>query len=272
RGLRIEGTHRKPGAWVVHDYELYAYFGRYLARVKPGTRWPLWHVPLDSEPQGSPAILGDYVFCCQSGGNTPVTLVGGGAAIEHIVFVSALRRSTGKQAAGYRCEVYSRENNRTPPQLTVTEKHIFIRLPEKVLAAKGSRSDIGLQLAVSKTGVRISKPLYLWDFDQPPAQHRLGTVAMTGEQGNRKWVVIKEKKIYTYAEEQKQPGLFRDGVRPTVLGDIVYFGSWAVDLGTEEILWRLPVSRVKFPAVPADGLVLVVEHGVLRAFRGREAE
>ena len=54
-----------------------------------------------------------------------------------------------------------------------------------------------------------------------------------------------------------------------MLGDIVYFGTWAADIETGEILWKLPVQKPRFAAVPADELVLVVDGTTLRAFRRR---
>ena len=85
-----------------------------------------------------------------------------------------------------------------------------------------------------------------------------------------RWARYRERKFYELTRVSAQPDLFRDRVSPTVLGDIVYFGSWAMDIETKEILWRLPFQDVTYPVVPADGLILVVESGnVLRTFRGR---
>jgi hypothetical protein len=51
---------------------------------------------------------------------------------------------------------------------------------------------------------------------------------------------------------------------------VAYFGSWAADVETGEILWRLPVRAVAFGAVPADRLVLVIDlKHALRAYRSR---
>jgi hypothetical protein len=71
------------------------------------------------------------------------------------------------------------------------------------------------------------------------------------------------------AQRSHSPDLFKDLVPPTVLGNIVYFGTWAADIQTNEILWRLPLRTVAFGVVPADRLLLVVEGDTLHAFKSR---
>ena len=58
---------------------------------------------------------------------------------------------------------------------------------------------------------------------------------------------------------------------------VAYFGEAAVNNGAfhESLnmaaLWNLPiVGQLRYPAVPIDGMVLVVEGNTMRAFRGRE--
>ena len=73
------------------------------------------------------------------------------------------------------------------------------------------------------------------------------------------------------ARKQWTPDLFQDMVAPTVLGDVAYFGTWAADVVTGEVLWRLPIrGRVLFPAVPADKIVVVIDEShTLRAYKER---
>jgi len=86
------------------------------------------------------------------------------------------------------------------------------------------------------------------------------------------WVLRAPKGGYYLSTDEDNPDLYaiERRVGPTVLGDIVYFGSWAADIRTRRILWRLPVKRLRFPAVPIDGGVLIVDDlRVLRCFRAR---
>ena len=87
---------------------------------------------------------------------------------------------------------------------------------------------------------------------------------------DRSWVWLKEDPAPVLAAREWTPDLFSAVVPPTVLGDVVYFGGWAADAETGEILWRLPVELSRFGAVPADRMVIVVDAGGgLRAFRAR---
>lgn len=84
------------------------------------------------------------------------------------------------------------------------------------------------------------------------------------------WMLWGEEKGQSLAEASVQPDLFACSGAPALLGDIAYFGNFAVDLATREILWRLPRQDFRFPAVPADGMVLLVdEEDRLLAYRER---
>ena len=161
---------------------------------------------------------------------------------------------------------------RTPPfRLTVASGTISIGSRWGLLSSAGVVNYVTLpwkmagnfaQADVSKAG--------LGQYDLAPAQSRLGVVACAVKAGRRGWRLHRDGLFYALTDEATQPDLFADRVPPAVLGDILYFGSWAMDLGTSEILWRLPGGAVTMPVVPADGLVLAVEEGkTLRAFRGR---
>jgi len=282
RGLRIDGKLRRFQAWAVHNYEMYANFGEDLVRVKPGTRWPVWNTGAEDTPLarskrkhgnrpkvfpfggplGPPRVFGDYV----------IGLNYSGSETRGRLSISVRRRSDGTRVGFYASEIDSTASNAGPPRLTVTKEHIYFRLPVQIESVDGPRTDAGIRWETKTNGdVSFVEPIYLLDLVHPPAQHRLGGIAMLGERGKRELTIVERGAVRAIADETKQPDLFRDAVRPTVLGDIVYFGSWAVDLETREILWRLPVEHVQYPAVPANGMVLVVENGVLRAFRGSGA-
>jgi hypothetical protein len=158
------------------------------------------------------------------------------------------------------------------PEITVTPDMIYVYTPWPVPTENG-RGHYALVPCLWERGRAVAKPGGVWvaDFVVPPATTRRGTLCLGGKPGNLEWQLrLPTGRYYVLATEKTQPYLFRDLVAPTILGDIAYCGSWAVDLATLDLLWKLPVERVTFPAVPADRLVLIVENGkTLRAFRGR---
>ena len=89
------------------------------------------------------------------------------------------------------------------------------------------------------------------------------------------WALLGDDKRYRFlATPKDNPDLFRPAVRvaPTALGDIVYFGTWAADIRTRHVLWRLPVKELYYPAVPLDRMVLVIDgNRRVRAFRPRRS-
>ena len=103
-------------------------------------------------------------------------------------------------------------------------------------------------------------------FQVQPAVYKQGLIACEGKNEWQWWV---GKKGRVLARRRWTPDLFEGPVPPTVLGDVVYFGTWAADVETGEILWRLPLRTVSFGAVPADRLVVVTDGTHLRAYRSR---
>jgi hypothetical protein len=100
-----------------------------------------------------------------------------------------------------------------------------------------------------------------------PAACRDGVLTM--DEGTR-WMWWQKKGGLVLAEKKQTPDLFTDKVAPTVLGDVAYFGTWAADIVTGEVLWRLPVRAVVHPPVPADKLVVIVDaKNHMRAYRER---
>ena len=196
--------------------------------------------------------------------------------------MSVHRRSDGKRVSLFdvcRASPPLAGGDRLPRlRLTVSKGQLHIASDWALPTAnKGSAHNAVVPLAITADAVRVTKRVGLATYQTPPALHARGALILAGGsrffpalQRNLEWVQYRDGKYYLLTEQKLQPDLFVDRVTPTVLGDIVYFGSWAMDLETREILWRLPFSGVTFPVVPADGLFLVVEKGrVLHCFRGR---
>ncbi len=190
-------------------------------------------------------------------------LVGMRSVDSHALAVHVYRRSDGKLVAS---KTFPEQPGKIatpdkPGALLVTGSTIYAESPWDLLTTAGKKIRPQLVMRWRTKGDRIIK------FALPPAHHRLGTIALVQK---RTWVLENEGKFVQLANVSEQPDLFTSIVPPTVVGDVVYFGNFAVDIVTREILWKLPVKRVSFGAVPADRLVLVVDNGeVLRAYRER---
>jgi hypothetical protein len=260
-------TNARPRAPVVHDNEIYCLINAGLARIRPGASVPAWMMPAP-EGAGAIAVLGGNVFVAAFG-SPRRTSIGMISELTLVVY----RRSDGHHVLTHNvCEaVYSEK----PPRLTImlAGPSLFVGSAWPFLASEGYASHAIVPLKYSGDAFTFA-PAGLWTCLAPPAHHPTeGTLLLSKTKeagGGLEWCAARGDRIYSLAAEADQPECFRDMVSPTVLGAVVYFGSWAADVDTGEILWRLPVKRVTHAAVPADGLVLVVEDGrTLRAFRGR---
>jgi hypothetical protein len=262
RGRKHRGEWRHPRLPVVHDNEVYCLLGTRLARLRPGSQFPVWIAAIDDmdpEVTGRPAIFGRFVFVAT------MKVTRSRARLELFVY----RRSDGRRVELIRvCEALAA--GKQSLQLTVTGQTVHIGSLWKLLSEGGYSTHAIVPLEISDTTVTERGEVGLWSYEVPPAHHPGGTVVLSAQGLVWRWARYRDRKYYELTNRNVQPDLFKDRVSPTVLGDIVYFGSWAMDIETHEILWRLPFQNVSYPVVPADGLILVVESGnVLRAFRGR---
>ena len=101
----------------------------------------------------------------------------------------------------------------------------------------------------------------------PPSWHPAGSVMLGKEKGKLAWDLHVGDGSLVITAEKFQPSLFQHPLPATVFGRVAYFGTWAADLETSDVLWRLPVKKPRFAAVPADRFVLMVDGTTLRAFR-----
>jgi hypothetical protein len=262
----------RPRVPVVHDNEIYCFLGLDLVRLRPGSVLPAWTATVPPGTQ-RPAIYGPFVFLAAFGEPFKAE-----ATTELVadVTLTVLRRSDGSTVLSRDvCQVYAREGASNPEiELMVSGTSLYIGSPVwPIVAASGSGTHCIVPLHVGTDGVAVSGQPSVWNCIVPPAhQPSLGALLLSPrkEGDGLEWCLSEAGKIHQIATEAEQPDFFRDRVSPTVLGEVVYFGSWAADLETGEVLWRLPVKQVTFSPVPADGLVLVVDdRRALRAFRGR---
>jgi hypothetical protein len=265
RGRKYGDAWRHPRLPVVHDNEVYCFLGNWLARLRPGSNFPVW-IRDDADDEmvpdlaGRPAIFGRFVF---------VAMMSVSPA-RPTLHLSVHRRSDGKRVTRFEVCQASQQAQKPSLQLTVAGKTIHIGSAWSLRSSGGLSTHAIVPLRVSDDAVVLDGEVGLGSYEVPPAHHPGGTVVLSEFDNELRWARYRERKFYELTRVSAQPDLFRDRVSPTVLGDIVYFGSWAMDIETKEILWRLPFQNVTYPVVPADGLILVVESGsVLRAFRGR---
>lgn len=274
---------------VVHDNEVYCLLGAFeLARLRPGSSMPSWTVraPVGA---GAPAVYGGYVFVPSLGTPWKAQAPGGGVEMVSDVFLTVYRRSDGSEVTSRKiCEARQGEPR---IDLMVTRSKIYLGTERLLIAQSGYASHAVVPVGIGDGTVFLGEAPGLWTCEAPPAHHpTLGTLLLLGPEtksldelirslkqrserparDGRAWCADKGGKASVLAQEGEQPECFRDHVAPTVLGEIVYFGSWAADVESGDILWRLPVKEVTCSPVPADGMVLVVDEGTtLRAFRGR---
>ena len=150
-----------------------------------------------------------------------------------------------------------------------TLNHAYVHVGHDTSAGLGREA---LDRAGRGNMLRVGlKPPRLQNFPVPPAMTPLGNLVLASAKPLG-WVLHKPEGGHYISTVDDNRDLYdrRKRVGPTVLGDIVYFGAWAADIRTRRILWRLPVERLRYPAVPIDGGVLIVDGATqLRAFRAR---
>jgi len=281
RGRADGGVHSLPDDPVVHENEVYCRYGPSgggLARLRPGSYFPVWEAHLGHHSGGgvlsAPAVRGQFVFAAwvdRDGFQTDDPSARGRFVTQVTLFV--LRRSNGSVVATEPvCQAFVESLN-PDPQITVTDTSVFIRSRWPLSSTAGDASYVRLGWGETRAGgILFPERPGLWNCRLPPADHpRLGAIVLAdAKDGSAEWRLYRSEGLALMTAEKEQPDLFRDGVPPAILGDVCYFGSWAADLETREILWRLPDTRPSYAIVPADRAFLVVDnHRILKCFRGR---
>jgi len=255
-----EPAERTLGDPIVFENEIYVIADGDLVRLRPRWKSPIWRVGA-GHLGGRPALYGDHVYALQRK-----------SGIE--MHVGAYRRRGGVEDAWKDVAHYARSSAaQTRPRISVTEKTLILRGPGAFSTTAGKASHVMVDRDASGARLRIgTKPSGFMNFPVEPAMTPLGLLVLAKAKITGWGFFVDERRYRIFASDDDNPDLFdrKRLVAPTVLGEIVYFGSWAADLRTGDILWRLPVKEMSFPAVPLDRMVIVVDGKTkLLAFRPR---
>jgi outer membrane protein assembly factor BamB len=218
--------------------------------------------------RGRPAVSGDLVFALRHG-EVP--------GYEPSLHLSVYDRRTHECLARPNVAWYAGglPGSDADARITVTPTEICVEGPAPFKSTDGQATWAILSFRLENGRIAFPEPAGLSDFLVPPSAHAQGLLALGGgedvqwhlwkpdEKGRMRGAVL--------AEAKDRPDLFRHRLPATVVGGIAYFGSWAADFETGDILWYLPVEDPQFAAVPADRLVLVVDGTTLVAFREAKA-
>jgi len=247
-----------PGGMVVHDNEVYVVSHGSLLRVAPGAGRPVWAA--FHKCRGTPAVYGNFVFVLGHSGRR---------RSRRGLSLFALERSTGRVAASVGVGSYAggEPGFRARGGLTIGPTQILVRAPAGLKSTDGWATHAFVPFHASAGAAGLRESTGLFSFGITPAVYRNGLLAA---HKGREWHWWHDGQGEVLAEKKFTPDLFRDIVPATVLGDVAYFGSWAADVQSGEILWRLPLRTVRYGAVPADRLILVLDGwGVLHGYRER---
>jgi len=235
----------------VLENEIYVRSGGSIHRLSPQSSKPLWTTTGDYS--GPLALYGNSVFCQIRGA-------------RDVVKITVLRRSGG-QLGTTRLVAWTQGASRTAAELMIAPTQIVVSPGLPFATKDGSATHAFIPFTYTAQGPVLGKCNGLSSFGTWPAACRDGVLTM---EEDRRWMWWTKKGGRVLAKRRWTPDLFTDKVAPTVLGDVAYFGTWAADIVTGEVLWRLPVRAVLHPPVPADKLVVIIDsQSHMRAYRER---
>lgn len=251
-----------PGAYgdpVVWEGEIYVINGGALERHRVGVHKPRWST--GSGLRGRPALFGDHVYVCghrQATGYEP-----------HVELFVHARKDGELVSAGKVAWYHGRSGDLPGPfatfEITVAPDKVLI-MPPRPLASVNGACTCGI---LPRNGTRLGE-VGLRNFDLVPSLHRRGVIATSTEAGEIKWELLFEQRVQPIASSKRHPHLMQRRLPAAVLGDVVYFGNWAADIASGDVLWAIEDLDVDATPVPADGMVLLVDRsGILHAYEGK---
>ena len=240
------------GEMRVLENEIYVIVNGNLLRLSTGSSKPDWEAR--GRYFGPPAVYGGFVFCMSSGRR------------DSTIKLEAVDRRSGGRVRSVEV-AYTEGSAKSPAELMVSASQILVSPVRPFAVQGGSATHAFVPFSYGAGKPVIGECDGLSSFGTWPAACRDGVLTM--EEG-RRWMWWKKEGGLVLAQKKWTPELFRDHIAPTVLGDVAYFGTWAADIVTGEVMWRLPVGGVRHSPVPADKLVVIVDkQDVLRAYRER---
>ncbi|MCK6460447.1 MAG: PQQ-binding-like beta-propeller repeat protein [Planctomycetes bacterium] len=238
---------------TVFEGEMYIAGSSGLIRASPGLKEPVWRSR--GRYHGPPAIYGDSVLAVNVDRDGIPTLSSHHRGNGGIASKAVLAMPAGKAAMGGAVDI------------TAGAGDILVRTPWPMMMERGLASDAFVRYATQGSVVTGLEAQGFMNFRVKAAVYKGGLIAC---ESATEWHWWQGPKGQVIAEKSTAPDLFHEMVAPTVVGNVVYFGTWAADVETGEILWRLPVRSVRFGVVPLDRLFLVVDGaGNLHAFKSR---
>jgi hypothetical protein len=257
------GQYTHPVVW---DGEIYVVQSEKLEKHRVGRPRAIW--TRGHSLRGPPAIYGPVVYAA---GHEDVP------GYYPFVHVYGFDRGTGNPFTRGKIAQYATEPDRLPGpdrpiELTIGADFAYVKPPRPMGDAKDEYSFAHVEHIRKGETVTFGRA-GLVRADVPPTGLKVGALVRTTAKGAMVWEKRTAEAYLPVASSRRNPDLLARRIPAVALGDICYFGSWAADIASGEVLWRLPPTvQVTRPVVPGDDLVLVLDGDkTLRAYRPRRA-
>lgn len=251
--VALAGDAGFEASMTVFENEMYVVSSQGLVRASPGFKEPIWQAP--GRTYGPPAIYGDSVLAVAMDRQDIPNLV-------------SYDRRTGQEQGKAQLGMPASAGQRAAPvDITAGADQLLVRTPWAMRMQDGTASDGFVSYSFEKNLLTNLAAQGFMNFRVKAAVYKGGLISCESE---TQWHWWRGRTGEVIADRASAPDLFQQMVAPTVVGNVVYFGVWAADVETGEILWRLPVRSVRFGIVPLDRLLLAVDgEGKLYAFKSR---
>jgi len=240
---------------LAYRNEVYLVLDGRLLMVRIGSSSPDWQQ--EGSFRNRPAIRGDRLFVVERGA------VAAGIAVLSRRTGDLLGRTEVAPLAG-------KAADGAPARILAREDSLEIRGPAPFRGEVGAWTDAEVPMRTDPRGGVAFDETRLRNHLCAPVLHAGRLLVQDRVEERVSWMLWSKEGGHRLAAREEQPDFFEDSFPPVVLGGVAYFGRWAADLETREVLWRLPVGRLRYPPTPADRLLVVApEDRTVRAFRER---